>query len=177
MATPPTFTAGNVLTAAQMNTVGLWLVKSQTVGSGVSSVTVTGAFNADYDNYHIIYSGGVGSTAINLRMTIGGAAANYYGTIIYSTYLSATVNSIVTNAGSSCVYVGGADGSFATVASDIMAPYLTKPTLIHSQYQDGTAFGTSAYRLADSTSYTSFTIATNTGTLTGGTIYVYGYRK
>jgi hypothetical protein len=27
------------------------------------------------------------------------------------------------------------------------------------------------------TSYTAFTIATSSGTLTGGTIFVYGYRK
>jgi hypothetical protein len=42
MATPPDFSSGAVLTAAQMNSVGLWLVKTQTVGTAVSSVAVTG---------------------------------------------------------------------------------------------------------------------------------------
>jgi hypothetical protein len=46
MATPPDFSSGAVLTAAQMNSVGLWLVKTQTVGTTVSSVAVTGDENA-----------------------------------------------------------------------------------------------------------------------------------
>lgn len=177
MPTPPTFVSGQPLTAAQMNTIGAHLVKVQTVGSGVSSVTVSGAFSADYDNYRVIYSGGVGSTGINLRLQLGSAAANYYGSIIYTTYSSATVTALVTNAGTSCQYVGGADTSFAHLSCDIFGPYLTKPTLVHCQYQDATAFGTSNYRLADTTSYTAFTITPNLGTLTGGTIRVYGYRN
>ena len=50
MATPPTFSSGSVLTAAQMNAVGLWLVKTQTVGTAVSSVSVTDVFSSNYDN-------------------------------------------------------------------------------------------------------------------------------
>lgn len=177
MATPPTFNSGDVLNASSMNAIGLWLVKSQTVGSGVSSVTVTGAFNADYDNYKVIYSGGVGSTGNNMRMNLGSAVTNYYGNIIYTTFSSATVLAITTNNGSSCTYVGGGDGSFCTMDVDVLSPFATKPTLVHSMYQDQNAFGNSGYRLADSTSYSSFSIAPNIGTITGGTIYVYGYRK
>lgn len=173
----PVFASGDVLNASDMNAVGLWLVKSQTVGTGVSSVTVTGAFSSSYDNYKVIYSGGVGSTNINLRMTLGSAAANYYGSIIYTTYSSATVTALITNGGTSCQYVGGADTSFTHVDADILDPFLTKPTKVHCLYQDNAAFGTSAYRLADTTSYTAFTLTPNTGTLTGGTIRVYGYRN
>ena len=52
--TYPVFATGDVLNASDMNAVGLWLVKTQTIGSGVGSVAVTGAFSADYDNYKII---------------------------------------------------------------------------------------------------------------------------
>jgi len=38
----PVFASGDVLNASDMNGVGLWLVKTQAVGSGVASVTVTG---------------------------------------------------------------------------------------------------------------------------------------
>jgi len=48
--TYPSFTSGDILTAADMNAVGLWLVKTQTVGTAVSSVQVTGAFSSTYDN-------------------------------------------------------------------------------------------------------------------------------
>ena len=68
MATPPTFSSGAVLTAAQMNSVGMWLVKTQTVGTAVSSVTVTGAFSADYDNYLILMSGGTGSDSASISI-------------------------------------------------------------------------------------------------------------
>ena len=51
MPTPPDFTAYTSLAAASLNKVGLWLVKTQAVGSGVSSVTVSSCFSADYDNY------------------------------------------------------------------------------------------------------------------------------
>ena len=173
----PTFTNGQVLPASDLNAIGLWLVKSQTVGTGVSSVTVTGAFSADYENYKIIYSGGVGSTGNNIRLNLGSAVTNYYGNIIYTIYSSATVQAITTNNGSSCTYIGGGDGSFCTVDVDVLAPFIARPTLVHSMYQDQNAFGNSGYRLADSNSYTAFTITPNVGTITGGTVYVYGYRK
>ncbi len=48
--TYPSFSAGDILTAADMNAVGLWLVKTQTVGTAVASVTVTDAFSSTYDN-------------------------------------------------------------------------------------------------------------------------------
>ena len=52
-----TFTTGEVLTAADTNTYlansGLVLVKSQTIGTGVASVTISDAFSTTYDNYRI----------------------------------------------------------------------------------------------------------------------------
>jgi len=62
-------TSGHVLTVGTGGTTtwsapsiaGLTLVKSQTIGSAVSSVEVTGAFSATYDNYKVIVIGGVGS--------------------------------------------------------------------------------------------------------------------
>ncbi len=50
MATPPDFTTGAVLTAAQMNAVGLWLVKTQTFTTQ-TNVDVTSVFTSDYENY------------------------------------------------------------------------------------------------------------------------------
>ena len=67
----PDFAPGDVLTAADMDAVGLWLVKTQTVGTGVSSVTVTGAFSSTYDNYFVTYTGGTGSTQTPLRIQMG----------------------------------------------------------------------------------------------------------
>jgi len=49
MATPPDFTTGAVLTAAQMNAVGLWLVKTQTFTTATPDITAV--FSADYEHY------------------------------------------------------------------------------------------------------------------------------
>lgn len=50
MATPPTFTVGQVLTAAQMNAVGMWKV-AETSFSNSSGVEIQNCFSSDYRNY------------------------------------------------------------------------------------------------------------------------------
>ena len=49
MATPPDFTAGQVLTASQMSAVGMWLVKTQSFSN--DSPLITAVFSADYEHY------------------------------------------------------------------------------------------------------------------------------
>jgi hypothetical protein len=49
MATPPDFTSGQILTAAQMNAVGMWLIS--TTSFTTASPDITGVFSADYENY------------------------------------------------------------------------------------------------------------------------------
>lgn len=178
MATPPTFSAGAVLTAAQMNAVGLWEIKSQTIGTTVTSVEVTGAFSADYENYLITISGGTSTTDDNGRLTLGAANTAYYGIYQYATYAAPGT------------YAGVADNnavrwSFAwranTTSLDgyiiLRGPFLAEQTFITAANTTTSLGGTFQGLLNDTTSYTSFTIATTTGTLTGGTIRVYGFRN
>lgn len=79
MATPPDFAVGQVLTSAHMDAVGLWLVKSQTIGSGVPNVEVTGAFSSDFDAYKIVVSGGAASASGPLSLKLGSTTSGYYG--------------------------------------------------------------------------------------------------
>jgi hypothetical protein len=49
------YSSGDVLTAANLNaSSNLVLVTDVTIGSSVSSVTVSSAFNTTYDNYRIV---------------------------------------------------------------------------------------------------------------------------
>ena len=173
----PDFSPGQILTASAMDSIGLWLVKTQTVGAGVSSVTVTGAFSADYDNYRIIYSGGVGSITSNIGLKLGSAATSYYGFGVYGTFSATTVLGINDNNASSFRFVGGGDSSGATVIADIRSPFATAATYISAPIDTGTSFGAYSGRYFPTTSFTAFTLTPDAGTLTGGTIYVYGYRK
>ena len=68
MATPPDFSVGQVLTAAQMNAVGLWKVGTLTVTNATSGFTDT-AFTSDFKNYRIMGTFSC-SIAINLVMTL-----------------------------------------------------------------------------------------------------------
>jgi hypothetical protein len=154
---------------------GLRLIKKQTIGSGVSSVSVTDAFSATYDNYKIIISGGVGSTADNIGLTLGSSTADYNATLIYTTYASSTVLSANLNAASSWSYAGSFDTTQIRLNMDLVSAFLAKPTLMSGSFISGSAAGSINGRHNVSTSYTAFTITCGAGNLTGGTIYVYGY--
>jgi hypothetical protein len=177
MATPPSFTAGSVLTAAQMNSVGLWLVKSQTIGSGVSSVSVTGAFSADYDAYRIVVNG-VDCTSPDtvVLMTLGSTTSGYYGNLGY--YKIGTGNGDLPISNGAHWYVGITDGETNTCFSyDLFSPNQATRTAYYGGGWGYLSTFTTAGMLANTTQYTAFTLTAAAGTMTGGTISVYGYRK
>jgi len=175
MATPPTFSSGAVLTAAQMNSVGLWLVTTQTVGTAVSSVTVTGAFSADYDNYLIVDSGGTSSVDGPYRLTFGASATQYYWAFIYGSFLGGAVN---LDAGNNLTFWNYAGGSATRNGFiEVNNPFLATNTEIRSRVRYSTVYGNNVGIHGVSSSFTSFTLTAASGTMTGGTIRVYGYRK
>jgi hypothetical protein len=183
MATPPTFSSGAILTAAQMNSVGLWLVKSQTVGTAVSSVTVTGAFSADYDAYKIIWTGGTVSTsaAIGLQLrTAGGSTSTtaYYGGMPYVTYAGVGAAASDTNAAQFTFAGGGDNAAFGQIDLTLLNPFLAKYTNISSSVVTGSYGGQYNGVHTVATSYSDFVLDPfSTATMTGGTIRVYGYRN
>jgi hypothetical protein len=158
----------------------LVLIKSQVIGTAVASVNVTSAFSTTYNNYKILVSdGGVGSSTQELNLKLGATATGYYYGRVGVTF--ATVGSSG----------GGANvSSFANIATsstvaitcdiDIQNPFLAKETIVRFGNVNATATGFVGYGggyLANTTSYTDFTLTPASGTLTGGTIYVYGYKK
>lgn len=154
---------------------GLSLVKSQVVGSAVASVQVTSAFSATYDNYLIMYNNGSSSTTIDLYMIVGATTSGYYWNIIGNTW-SATASNTGSAAGSAWSYVGATDSTNGTnMALRVLSPFLAKRTVVDTEYVASTGGYKMTGMLNNTTSYTSFTITPNSGTLTGGTIRVYGY--
>ena len=158
---------------------GLRLIKKQTVGSAVASVTVTGAFSATYDNYLIVYSGGVGNgNYISFRPgTI--ATANYYFSGITASFSTAAVTNAGQSAATSFSNVTYMTATGGSVRIDVLNPFLSDETHMMSNGIEATAStsGSSYQRsgfLNTTASYTSFDFVTS-GTITGGTIYVYGY--
>lgn len=155
-------------------TGGLVLVKTQTIGTTVSSVEVTGAFSSTYDNYLITISGGAASTSVDLIMQLGSTTTNYTRTGYYVTLGSATLTGYTGTDWR--VGAGSTDSIMGMV--NLFGPNLTKRTTGVAHYMQPVTSGSAVHAfllLNDTTSYTAFTISTNTGTITGGTIRVYGY--
>ncbi len=176
MATPPDFTAGQILTAAQMNKVGLWLVSSTTVAAGASSHTVSSVFSADYDNYVVYLYGGAGSTSAAINLTLGATATGYYYGLNTMSYASAAGAVGGANA-ASFGFVGymSTAGVFGTFT--LFNPFASDETYINVQmaYPTTTGFGISGGGyLANTTSYTAFTLTPASGTFGSTRVLVYG---
>lgn len=181
MATPPTFSSGAVLTAAQMNSVGLWLVKTQAIGSAVSSVTVSSAFSADYDNYLISVTGSsVSANQPNLLIRVGATASGYFYGGTYVGYTSATVTGDASTTATGFVMGacgnGTAGGGTTHMTVTVRQPFVTQATMFNAA--NASVAWSSVYNgiMNNGTSYTAFTLLPSSGTLTGGTIAVYGYK-
>jgi hypothetical protein len=163
-----------------MNDVGLWLVLTQDIGSTpVASVTVTDAFSADYANYRITYTGGVLSASTNINMVLGAAATGYYNQLIYATYNSIVgpISNVPDNNAVRWNFVGSGTTTFASLLMEIQNPFATTRTVMTTAYRNETLYGTGGGFLDNATSYSEFTLGLGTGTMTGGTIRVYGYRN
>jgi hypothetical protein len=176
-----TFTTGEVLTASDTNTYlansGLVYIKQQTVGSGVGSVTVSDAFSATYDAYKIIWSGGTMSADTNLRMTIGNATTSYYGSLIYASFSGGGAQEAGNNNLAHWNFSGGGGTDGADASVELSNPFLTRTTQMQARIRYSTVYGNFVGHLANNNSYTSFAVTPNSGTMSSGTIIVYGYRK
>lgn len=183
-------TAGQVLTvnggatALQYSTPvtasGLTFIKAQTIGTTVSSVTVTGAFSATYDNYLIQVSGGVSSSAgITGQLTLGSTTTGYYMAGQYQYYSNTTVTGFNINNGTNFSATYSTDKTHSGKI-DLQNPFASEET-VFSSVLISAATGEYQARYAgflnNTTSYTAFTLTPNTGTFTGGTIRVYGYQN
>lgn len=164
---------------------GLVLVKSQTVGTAVSSVTVSDAFNATYDNYRIIIQG-VDSSATAHSITfqlnnstgstyrIGGVYADF-GTTTLNGYGPAATTRWNDILPLSDINQGG--------SIDLYGPFLSQATMFTSQGVRNSSTNNSWYMMngldTSTASSTGFVVGSTVGgaTLTGGTIRVYGYRN
>jgi hypothetical protein len=157
---------------------GLVLINTTTIGTTVASVTVSSAFSATYDNYKIIVSGGVGSTNITLRLQLGSTTTGYYLGVNRASYETGGASTEFTNNGSSFQHAGYASTGGINANIELTDPFATSRTGFTTQFgqlattgnsYSGTGFQNSA------TSFSAFTLTTSTGTITGGTIRVYGF--
>ena len=155
---------------------GLTLIKTQTIGTTVSSVTVTAAFSATYNAYKIIVDGGVGSATALLGLQLGSTVTGYYEAAVRASYSTGTVDSGTGANGSSFARAGNVNANFINFSLEVINPFAAKYTLVNGMWTSATQGGQFTGYLADTTSYTAFTLTPASGTLTGGNIKIYGYQ-
>jgi len=180
VATPPDFVSGAILTAAQLNLAGSWVVKRDTIAAGSSSHIVTGAFNADFTNYLVLIHGisaAAGLPALQGQLRVGAstAATTYFWGGTNSNYTNRTdENSAGTTTSWRLGYVTTTVGCHFAV--QIFRPFDTAVTTFYTNnassaasYQAGGIHNTAA-------SYDQLVLTPASSTLSGGTIIVIGYR-
>lgn len=180
------YSSGDVLTAADLNaSSGLVLVKTQSVGSGVSSVTLNDAFSSTFDNYRVSISGVTLSSAsgntLSLRMTSSGtqATTNYQYGIARVDIAAGTITAESGQNASAMFVARGVGDKFGTTF-DIVMPYISTHTIFLNiggpEVSTGyTRFGNGLHQTT--ASYDGFAFYPSIGTMTNGTIRVYGYNN
>ena len=177
----PVFASGDVLNASDMNGVGLWLVKTQTIATSPAptSVVVTGAFSADYDNY-LITVDNVDCSATDiltyLTFPTSSGSVYFYSYLAYS--MAGANGSGFLNGGTVGLACGlTAPNNNMSQSITLYDPFKASYTVMNTQSMGENFFllGGGVHRQASS--QTGFTLSAGSGTMAGGTIRVYGYRN
>ena len=159
---------------------GLVYVKSQTIGSAVTTVTVTDAFSSTYDNYRIIVNGGTATATYDFNLRIGTSTTGYYLTSLYNAFDNGTAQGLQLSNQDAWRYFGAGTSDSLQADIEVMQPNLAKKTMASARMISATTTGLSMFSqgwLNNTTQHTQFVLFPSAGTWTGGTITVYGYRK
>ena len=177
-----TFTTGEVLTASDTNTylanAGLVFIKQQTIGSTVSSVTITDAFNSSFTNYRVTVDGSDGAAAdTNVHVKFETVLSTYNWAQRFTSYGGTAGDAVAasTNAG---ILVGLTSTDNDTSFSfDVFQPNEAKFTHVTFISAATNYWNTGGGVMKTATAYTTLILNMPSTTLTGGTIRIYGYRN
>lgn len=187
MTTPPAFVANTVLSAAQMNKIGMWKISTTSL-SGVTT-NISNCFSSDYTNYRVLVTNLNNSTvtlrtlSMRFRTTSDDTAANYnsgsFGVYGGGTAFAAGASN-QTSATLGAISAQPAGNAASGFTIDILSPNTISGTTYTGTlltYQADT--GSFVYRSiggnnTTTTQYTGFSIIGVTDSLSG-TVQVYGY--
>ena len=156
-----TFSAGEVLTAADTNTylanAGLVYITGTTVTTSSPYVEILNCFSATYDNYRVVINNAQAASQNSFMFYLGTNATSglHYGTEYYYQYTGASSGYVSANGGNRS-YIGLSDngGANGGISFDLNSPYLTKQKTFHGTYDCRNYAGWFGGLIADSASYT-----------------------
>jgi hypothetical protein len=178
----PDFSPGEVLTAADMDSIGMWLVAAGTLTLTTTPTNITGVFdNTKYKNYRVLLNSTARSTTNRydfkyIAGTTPTSTAYFQGGVGGDFATNAAV--YMQRSNNDANYFGQSAASQQTQLFDIFTPNVAAATLHTGQLMDrntGYAYSFGGVQTA-STAYTGFQLFTNTGTITLD-YQVFGYRN
>lgn len=186
----PTYSAGEILTSADMNDVstlgnyqGLFHIRTV----NLSTTAIDGIFTSDFDNYRIIIRGAYTSGANGLiqlrwRNTSNAtvSSTNYQsGTLRYDSS-STAYNYGITGATLGETGLNLSQTQYGSCVMDIYGPRLTEFTTYSLQgagHITGVSMVTTSGAINLTTNMAGIIFNTTAGSIAGGKVTVYGYRK
>jgi hypothetical protein len=178
----PDFSPGEVLTAAAMDSIGLWKIAS---GSFSGTTNIDGIFTSDYDNYRIVATGMSGTITglsnFNFRNTSNATvASNTYFTSArrFDSNVNYDFSQGANTFGSTAINVSTSPTSGFVM--DIFRPRLSVTTFVNLAGMGAiTAISTVQANILfnNSTEFAGIQFTQSSGSLNAGTYTVFGYRK
>lgn len=182
MATPPDFSAGATLSAAQMEKVSSWTVGGGSY-SGADPIAITGCFTSDYRNYRIVGHLYGSAASQNLALNFYTGTNTIFNTAVYNVwgYRWAGAAIVSGNAAAQTSFVFTTTSNTSTELTaftlDVFGPNEATRTKIQSQsLSSGAVLYNYALDLASTSQFTGFQLDAATGTLTGN-VWVYGFNN
>lgn len=161
---------------------GLTLVNKTTIGSGVSSVSLNNVFTSTYTNYKVVIQWiGCSAAAPTVSLRLRASGSDNTGAFAYQPRgwknTGATLSGF--GAAGSSIPLGVIVSTTCPFTSmEVLAPQVsalqTGFVIDHYDPNNNDAWGFMATH-TQTVAYDGFTVFPSTGTLTDGTIYVYGY--
>jgi hypothetical protein len=181
MPTPPDFTNGTPLDASSLNSIGLWLVKTVTIGNGVSSVPVNDAFSSAWENYKIIISMNNNSSGggNSMLLQLNGITSNSYYTIGTFAAWATSISQLIGSPINSWPIGFPFAGLHNSCDVEIFSPFRSDARTTAKSGMSAPAYASDySHQVTTTASTTGFSLSIAAGgTFTGGSIYVYGYNS
>ena len=176
----PAFTAGEILTAANMNEIGLWKI-AETSFTTTATPFIDGCFSADFENYVVVFRGLSSLTGqytnVQLRAATVAKATNYSrGGLVSTTGGALLADSGATGQNGWRMAGQSSSGIYATM--NFYRPFTSAETgyTVQSSYL-GNLYSHAGAQ-TESYSADGFQIIANGNAATyTGTMRVYGYRN
>jgi hypothetical protein len=178
----PDFSPGEVLTAAAMDSIGLWKI-AETTFTNAADAFIYGCFSSNYQNYCVVINASAnGSGNIYFQMFSGTSTLESSAVYDRRGFGFSTTIFDLNAANQTDAYIGPISSTANSSSSGVVnffRPNQSAQTMVntHMQAEAGTVTFTS-YRIETTTAYTGMKIFAAAGATTvTGTMRVYGYRN